>query len=241
MDSDCPDCAEDPEQENQISNDSPSPEVTNSGIVVPPGFVVIPYPNVNRTAVFDSLPHDVICMIASDLAIFYQNGFINAWKEWVDEHVRLGRKLYMIDFAAEQVTRNGAKYGITIPECCQVLKYEPKVPEDKLQKVLEEVVAALCVDCDCFAWRMGSLQVDLQAAAVAGYVFDHADPSQLTEVDRASSRVVYMSSKVHVFGEYLRFAKQREILAAVIRDNGLGRLIPCRFIFYFYGNWEDLF
>ena len=77
MDSDCPDCAEDPEQENQISNDSPSPEVTNSGIVVPPGFVVIPYPNVNCTAVFDSLLHDVICMIALDLAIFYQNGFIN--------------------------------------------------------------------------------------------------------------------------------------------------------------------
>ena len=107
--------------------------------------------------------------------------------------------------------------------------------------MLKDAVSALSVDCDRLSWTAGVLQVDLQGIAVAGYAFDHADPSQFTEADRASSKVVYMSSKTSVFGLYLRTAEQREIWQTVIRDNGLERLIPCRWLVYLYGRWEDLF
>ena len=77
------------------------------------------------------------------------------------------------------------------------------------------VVAALYVDCDLFSWRMGTLQVDLQAVTVAWYLFYHADPSQLTEAERDTWRLVYMSSQISVFGQYLRSrvrtAEEREI------------------------------
>ena len=190
---------------------------------------------------FESLPHDAICMVDSGLLIYYQNGFLPGWQEWVDEHYRLGRRLYMLDFAARFVMIVGAELGLKIPECFQVLKYQPKISEDKLQKVLRDVVLAMDVDCHVFDWGTGSLPLDLQGVAAAWYVFNHADPSQFSEADRASSGVVYMSSKANVFGEYLGTAAQRDTFETVIRDNGLGRLVPCRRIQYFRGYWKDLF
>ena len=181
-------------------------------------------------------------MVDSTSLVYYHHEDIAGWNEWVDEHYRLGRRVYMLHFAAEQVIRDWAEFGLSIPECFQILKYEPKLSEGKLQKVLNDLVSAMEINCDNTYWRTGALQLDLQGVSVAGYVFDHADPSQFSEADRSSTGVVYMSSKSLFCCQFLSSARHREIFNAVIRDNGLGRLIPCRWIDKnCRGRWKDMF
>ena len=104
-------------------------------------------------------------MVDLNMLMYFQNGVISGWKEWpewVDEDCRLGRRVYMLIFAADIVIRIVGDLGFTIPDCFQILKYQPKLSEDKLQKVLGDVVSALNVDCDRLSWRcMGTLQIDI--------------------------------------------------------------------------------
>jgi hypothetical protein len=60
--------------------------------------------------------------------------------------------------------------------CFQVLEYHPEVSIDKLQEVLMDVISAMDVNYCCFLGKYGTLQVHLQALAVARFAIDHADP-----------------------------------------------------------------
>ena len=225
-------------QEDEISHDSFSSDIPD----IPQDYSYHPKsrrpfdedPNDIRAEAFLTLPHDVICIADSNLLVYYHNGMVNGWKQWVDEHYRQGRRVYALDFSAKVVSG----YGWTIPECFQVLKYQPIISEQKLEKVLQDVVSAFDVNCDRLAWRLGALQLDLQEIAVAGYIFDHAEPSQFTEADRTSSGVVFMSPIYSVMKWYLGSKKDHKKWREVIRANDFGRLIPCRYIRN--GGWEDL-
>ena len=143
------DSAEDTEPEREVSEESQSLETSHRSVLLPyRGIFRRHNYDVNRTDLLHLLPHDVVCMVDSILLVYYHHEDIAGWKEWVDEHYRLGRRVYMLDFAAEQAIRDWAEFGLSIPECFQILKYEPKLSEGKLQKVLNDSVSAIGINCD---------------------------------------------------------------------------------------------
>ena len=189
--------------------------------------------------VLDSLSHDDFYVIDSALLRNYFHPWIDGWVPWVNQHYRLGKRLYILDFAAQAVVDFNCSLD-SIPKCFQILRYQPEVSDAVMNSVLKQLKEAFSITRDEPRWKSGVLQVDLLNLAIARFAVDHADRMQFPENDRHPSNAVYMTSPTTSYGGYVSWPNKHKIFEDIVRANGLGSLIQLRILDAQDGGWTDL-
>jgi hypothetical protein len=226
--------------ESSVSEDIPfyeSEESSNSGKNVNKNSEVLGCcPKEDYDHMLDLLSHDDFYVIDIALLLNYFHPWIDGWVPWLNEHYRLGKRLYILDFVAQAVV----DYNYTIPKYFQILHYEPQVSNAVMNNVLKQLKEAFSITRDEDRWKSGVLQVDLLSLAIAGFAVDHADRMQFPESDRNYSKVVYMTSPTRLYGRYISQPHEHKIFEDIVRFNGLGSLVQFRILHFHDGTWTDL-
>jgi hypothetical protein len=148
------------------------------------------FPEQDYDHVLDTLSHEDFYVVDYALLNNCFMSWITGWIPWLNEHYRLGKRLYVLDFVAQEVV----DYNRTMPKYFQIIRYQPEVTNAVMNNVLKQLKEAYSITRDDWRWKMGVLQVDLLSLAIAGYALEHADRMQFPESDRQPSKVVYMTS-----------------------------------------------
>ena len=184
----------------------------------------------------DLLSHDDFYVVDTALVLSYDMSFIEGWVPWLEEHYRRGKRLYILDFVAQEVV----DHGDTVPKYFQILQYEPEVSNAVMNDVLKQLKVAFSITQDDPLWKTGLMQVDLLNLAIASFAVDHADRMQFPENDRQPSKQFYLTSPTTPYYQFIYWPKDHEKYDDIIRANGLGSLMQFRRFDFQGGTWTDL-
>ena len=195
------------------------------------------FPEEDYDHVLDSLSHEDFYVVDFALVNNCFMSWITGWIPWLNEHYRLGKRLYVLDFVAQEVVDIHAK---SMPKYFQIIRYQPEVTNAVMNNVLKQLKEAYSIDRDNWQWKVGVLQVDLLSLAIAGYAVEHADRMQFPESDRRPSKVIYMTSPTTNYCLKIASQGDHKIFEGIVSSNGLGNLLQFRQLLFGRGKWIDL-
>jgi hypothetical protein len=177
---------------------------------------------------FDDLPHDDVYILDSNLVIAYQNNSIPGWNAWIDAHLKLEKRLYILPQIIPAL-RDG------IPEGFEVLEIEDPKDDEQLNMVYEEIANSLNIH----GKLREKAKVDIQPIAYAGYAAASA-VHQLSDEEVLAGRVVFASNNFKIIKRILNTREKQDKVDLAIRRMGFEHLNAVRFISK-QQTWRDFY
>jgi hypothetical protein len=176
---------------------------------------------------FDELPHDDVYILDSNLVIAYQNNSIPGWNAWIDAHLKLEKRLYILPQIIP--LRDG------VPEGFEVLEVEDPKDDEQLNMVYEEIANSLNIH----GKLREKAKIDIQPIAYAGYAAASA-VHQLSDEEVLAGRVVFASNNFKIIKRILNTREKQDKVDLAIRRMGFEHLNTVRFISK-QQTWRDFY
>ena len=171
------------------------------------------------------MSHDDVYFLDSNLVIHHLNNFYPAWTAWADNHIKLGKKFFLLPQTIKEISVKNP----VLPEGFEPLRLEHESyekPQNMLDIVYEQIVKELNIQ----GKRRMKLKIDIELIAETGYYAAAADPAQISPDDILSDRVVFASNNFQAVKSVVRTEEKRDIVEKILDDAGFEHLIPVRFI-----------
>ena len=125
---------------------------------------------------FDKLPHEDEYILDSNLVISYQENSIPGWNSFIDAHLKLGNKFYLLPIGI----------SADIPQGFEILDIQDPKGEYQLNRVFEEIADEFGLE----GYGRERSKIDIQMIAYAGYAAA-ASVGQLSDEAVLGGRVVF--------------------------------------------------
>ncbi len=168
---------------------------------------------------FEELSHDNVYILDTKLVTVYQNNSLPGWNTWIDEHFKLGKRLYILPQSVPEL-----KGGISSEEF-EVLEIEDPKDEEQLNMVYEEIVNDLNIQGNL----RRKAQKYIQLIAYAGYAAA-STVQQLSDEDVLSGRVVFASNNLKLIKRIMNTTEKQEKVDLALRRMAFEHLNTVRFI-----------
>ena len=89
------------------------------------------------------MSHDGVYVLDSNLAVAYKQKSIPGWNEFADEHVKLGKKMYVVSISSEEVVGG-------LPSFIETLRTDQPITREGMEPFYKTVLSAFnCTDATC--------------------------------------------------------------------------------------------
>jgi hypothetical protein len=180
----------------------------------------------NTPKPLNNMSHDDVYLLDSNLVIHYLNNFYPAWTAWADNHIKCGKKFFLLPQTIKEISVKNP----VLPDGFEPLRLEHKSyekPQSMLDIIVyEQIVKELNIQGKC----RNKLKIDIELIAEAGYYAAAADPALISPGDILQDRVVFASNSFQAVKAIVHTEEKRNIVEKILDDAGFEHLITVRFI-----------
>ncbi|CEP02098.1 hypothetical protein PBRA_002363 [Plasmodiophora brassicae] len=174
------------------------------------------------------MSHDDVYVVNSTLAIGYQKGDIAGWAPWVDEHIRLGKRLLMMpgtvdDFAAKDANLPAGFDAFRLRDGCT----RPR--QRDLSVACDDVVSALGFG-HLEERRAKKFRKSIELFVETSCLQRLADPGQISDDDVEARRVVIVSQNFSHLKALFGSPVKTRWVEHVLQSHGFDRLVTVRLV-----------
>ena len=128
----------------------------------------------NTPKPLSNMSHDDVYLLDSNLVIHYLNNFYPAWTAWADNHIKCGKKFFLLPQTIKEISVKNP----VLPDGFEPLRLEHESyekPQNMLNIVYEQIVKELNIQ----GKLRNKLKIDIELIAEAGYYAGFADRAQI--------------------------------------------------------------
>ncbi|XXQ39115.1 PIN domain-containing protein [Plasmodiophora brassicae] len=189
-------------------------------------------PGVDQAASPDSawrplgtMPHDDVYLLDSSLVLGYCNDEIPGWKAFVNDHVQMGKRFYLLPQAAAIAS----EHAVELPGGFVRAKLDDgahEMSQVERDAVREEVIRTL----DIQGTRRARFRVSIDLLVEACHFVAAADPSQLSADDVHYNRVVFASSNLASIKRLVGCRAKADLVQRALSKHALGTMTRVRHV-----------